>query len=278
MESSLIKIRSLYNEMGRGEKRIADYILSHPEETVTLSVSQLAKICDCGSATLVRFSKRLGLTGFAQLKISIARQIGGQNESIGISKQDDCFDIYTKRMNEIALALEKTKGVLDRTALQRAAVNIIKSNRILIFGLGNSAAIAMDAQHKFMRAGLNATAYSDNHLQAIAASHTTEGEVVIGISHSGASKDIVEGLRLAKLNGSRTICITNFAMSPLVKESDIVLYTNAEETKYSILALSSRIAQLAIIDALYSFVVLNFNEAAQLAINETETALTNKKI
>lgn len=237
--------------MGRGEKKIADWILQNPQETIRLSISELAEKCGCGEATIVRFSRRLGLVGYQELKISIAQETSAApSVSSNISLTDSCYEVYTNRMNDIVTALEHTKNVLDAQALDQAASVIADASHIAIFGLGNSASIAIDAQHKFMRAGLNATAFCDNHLQAIAASHLKKGDVVIGISHSGSSIDIVDAMKLARNSGANTICITNYGSSPIVKQSDIVLYTAAEETKYSILALSSRIAQLAIIDCI----------------------------
>ena len=90
-----------------------------------------------------------------------------------------------------------------------------KAGNIAIFGLGNSAPIALDAAHKLSRAGLNANAYSDNHMQAIIASHLKPGDAAIGISHSGSSKDIIEALRIARENGAATISVTNIGKSPI---------------------------------------------------------------
>lgn len=232
----------------------------------------------CGDATVFRFSKRLGLVGYQALKIAIAQEVASFTpENVSIEKTDDCITIYTKRMKDIIQALETTKNVLSPKELKNAANVIIAANRIAIFGLGNSASIAIDAQHKFMRAGLDATAYCDNHLQAIAASHLRKGDVAIGISHSGSSVDIVEALRLASQNEVTTICITNSGSSPIEKYSDIRLYTKAEETKHTILAMCSRIAQLAIVDAIYTYVTYNADEIASEAIRETERALQSKK-
>ena len=128
-----------------------------------------------------------------------------------------------------------------------------------------------------MRAGLNAVAYTDNHMQVIAASHLTEKDIAIGISHSGSSKDIVDALKVAKEHGATTIAITNEGKSPILKQSDIVLSTSSDETKYNILALNSRIAQLAIIDTLYFYIVFNRSEDSFNSIKETEHSLHSKK-
>lgn len=278
MESALHTIRRLYGEMGPGEKRIADYIMNNTQSVVTMSVSQLAENCGCGDATVVRFSRRIGFEGFQAFKIGIAGEIGSTSSvGIEIEKNDSCFDIFKKRINDISLSLQSTESILDANALETAANVIMNAKRVAVFGLGNSAAIALDAAHKFLRLGIDAQSCTDNHMQAIIASHLDRKSVAIGISHSGSSKDIVEALRLSKIGGATAICVTNYAASPIVDASDIALFTKAEETKHSILGLSSRIAQLTIFDAIYTYIVINSDDSAVQAIYNTEIALQNKK-
>lgn len=278
MESIIHKIRSLYSSMGPAEKKIADYIIADTQGVVGFSVTELAERCDCGDATVVRFSRRIGFDGFQALKIGIAGEIGSTS-SIGveITKDDSCYEIFKKRINDISLSLQSTESVLNEKTLERAAQLIMKARRVAVFGLGNSAAIAMDAAHKFLRLGLDAQSCTDNHMQAIIASHLDRQSVAIGISHSGSSKDIVDALRLSKIGGATTICVTNFGSSPIVDASDLALFTKSEETKRSILGMSSRIAQLTIFDAIYTYIVIHSDKAAVQAIYNTEIALQNKK-
>lgn len=279
MNSVLLKIKSLYNDMGRGEKKIADWILQNPDNIISLSISDMADMCGCGEATIVRFSRRLGLSGYQDLKLTIAQESGSAAPIAdkSINKDDKGIEIFSKLCTDIASSLEYTKKVLNNDAFEKAAHLICNADRIAVFGLGSSSSVAMDAQHKFMRAGLNATAYCDNHLQAITASHLGKNDAAIGISHSGSSKDIVEALRISGESGAATICITNLGKSPITKESDVALYTASEETKHNILGLHSRIAQLAIIDALYVYAVLNGGGKTAAAIQKTEKALRGKK-
>ena len=277
MATTLYKIKALYKHMGRAEKKIADNILNSPQDMINLSIAELAEKCDCGEATIVRFSRRIGLAGFQELKIAVAQELKSA-PMVDILPEDSCLNIFEKRISEIAATLESTRYSLDSEEMEKAAKTIMTANRVVIFGLGNSASIAMDAQHKFLRAGLNASACSDNHLQVIVASHLKPGDVAIGISHSGASSDIIDALKTAKNNGVTTICITNNAPSPISKFSDIKLFTSAEETKYMILALSSRLAQLAIIDAIYAYIVYHSDSGVINAVSETEKALESKKI
>ncbi len=277
MDRISLQIKLKYDKMGKTEKKIADWIFENPGKIISLSIVELAELCECGEATIVRFAKKLGLNGFQELKFSLASESGGSPASTHITAQDSAFEIYQKVCNDIYLSLEKTKSSLKGKLLGEAAEKICKANKIVIFGLGNSSAIALDASHKLMRAGLNAIAYTDNHMQVIAASHLKENDIAIGISHSGSSKDIVEALKVAKEHSATTIAITNSGKSPILKQSDIVLATSSQETQYNILALNSRIAQLAIIDTLYFYIVYNRSGDTLESIQETEHSLLTKK-
>lgn len=278
MESVVYQIHHQYQMMGPAEKRIADYLFNHSNEIVGISISELAALCDCGDATIVRFARRIGLTGYQELKIRVATEMNSSSEiEKEIQKEDSCFQIFQKRELAIYDALKKTETVLDPQKLDQVAHLIMGASRTVIFGLGNSASIAQDAAHKLMRLGLDAQACNDNHLQAIIASHLRRGSVAIGISHSGASKDIIEAMRLCKIWGATTVCITNYGKSPLSEVTDIALFTQSEETDFSILALNSRIAQLAIIDSIYTYIVLHAEKESKQAIYNTEIALQSKK-
>jgi len=277
MERTSLQIKILYEEMGRAEKKIADWIIANPGKLIPLSISELAYQCKCSEATIVRFARRLGFDGYQALKISLAREDNARDVSESIKPEDSSFEVFEKVCNDIYCSLERTKKVLNPDAMSLAADKILAANKVITLGLGNSASVAVDMSHKFLRAGCNAVAYTDNHMQAIAASHLSEGDVAVGVSHSGSSKDIVDALRIARSRGAATIAVTNFGKSPILKVSDIVLQTVSDETEYSILALNSRIAQLAIVDALYFYIVFRKGEAATSAIELTEKALLSKK-
>ncbi len=276
MRKTTLKIKILYNKMGSAEKKIADWIFDNPDEIIPLSISELAERCGCSEATIVRFAKRIGCGGYQELKISLAQEEGRSKIPDSISADDSCFEIFEKVSNDIYCTLEMTKSVLDKESLSAVAELILGSKRIAVFGLGNSAAVAIDMQHKLLRVGCEIYAYCDNHMQAIAASNLHKGDIAFGISHSGSSRDVVEALSVAKSNGAATVAITSRGKSPILKYSDYVLNTNSNETKYSILGLNSRIAQLAIINTLYYYIICHSGKADE-AIQSTEKSLQSKK-
>lgn len=277
MDKTTLNIKVIYNKIGKAEKQIADWLLENPGEILPLSIVDLADKCGCSEATIVRFAKRLGFSGYQELKISLAQETNSTSISTNITSDDSLEEIYDKVCNDIYCSLERTKMVLDTETLEAVCKKISCADKIVIFGLGNSASIALDTSHKLQRTGCNAFAYSDNHMQVIAASHLTKNDVAIGISHSGSSKDIVDALRIAREAGATTVAITNKGKSPIQKYSTFTLYTASDETKHNILALNSRIAQLSIINAIYFYLVYNKSDDALESIKETEHSLLTKK-
>jgi DNA-binding MurR/RpiR family transcriptional regulator len=263
MEKTIVNVKVLYDSLGKAEKKIADFLLKDPKAILPLSIVDFAEACGVGEATIVRFSKRLGFNGYQQLKISIAQEDDIPPVNKNISKKDSAYDILAKVCHDINSSLEKTMVVIDAEAISKFCEAVMKAREVYIFGLGNSAAVALDVSHKFLRLGIRAHAFTDNHMQAIAAAHLGSGDLALAISHSGSSKDIIEAMEIAKNNGATTVAITNNGKAPIDKFCDLMLHTISDETNYRILGLSSRISQLAIIDAVYSYLVCHLPRAKE---------------
>lgn len=277
MGKIVLDLKIQYDSFSKSEKKIADFIMENPDNVLPMYITELAECSGSSEATIVRFCRKLGFEGYQQFKLALAKESNVRPVSENITSEDSAYDIFSKVCEDIYCSLEKTKQTIDGSHLQICCDKLLSAEKIIIFGLGNSASVALDACHKMFRLGLNAIAYTDNHMQAIAAAHTNEKSVVIGISHSGHSRDIVQAMQTAKDRGATTISLTSEKKSPIVKASDIVLYTVSDETNYRILGLSSRIAQLAIIDTIYSYLVCQLDNSEE-RIAKTESSLKPKKI
>lgn len=275
-----LRIKSMYANMGNAEKKVADWIVKNPGVVADKSIVELSDLTGASEATIARFSRRLGYGGFQEMKISVAKDTSAQGRIIHekVQKSDSCSEIFGKVVSGIDETLMHTRRILDPERLQRAAETIHNARKLLVLGLGASASVAMDAAHKFLREGIDCTFSSDNHMQVILASHLSEKDAVLAISHSGASRDIVEALEVAKSCGAKTISISNYGKNPVEKFSDIALFTASDETQFRNLALSSRIAQLSIVDTMYLYIAMRRDKSALAAINKVEKALTTKKV
>ena len=277
MNRTLLQAQLMYNDMGRSEKRVADWLFSHPGEVLPYSITDLASKCDSSEATIVRFSKRLGCSGYQELKITLAQEHEKKVIVPTITSADDCFSIFEKVCNDAYMSLERTKKTLSAESMTKAAKVISDARRVVLIGLGASAQVAEDASNKLLRAGSNSSAYSDTHMQMIAVSQLVKGDVVIGISQSGSSKDVVESMKMARSRGATTISITSKERSPIARQSDILLLTDTEETRHSSLGLNSHISRLIVIDALCYKIVYQNSERAH-SVGESEAELQSKRI
>lgn len=274
----LLRIKNMIGQMSKAEKKVASFILENPNDVISFSVASLAEASGVSDATVIRTCKTLGFSSYQAFKVSLAVDIVTPIQAIheDISPGDSTADIVDKVFRGNKYALDCTQSALNIEKLEEAADIIKNASRVFIFGLGNSHSVALDLQHKLMRLGIDAQAHTDSHLQTITAVNAHEGDVVFAISHSGSSSDIVDAAKLAKKNNAKIISLTNIGVSPLSKIADISLFTISNETKYRIVALSSRIAQLAIIDSLYTIIACHCPEVTH-NFREIEKALDAKK-
>lgn len=279
MNQTILKAQLLYKDMGKSERKIADWLIAHPGGDLPLSITELAEKCGSSEATIVRFARRLGFSGYGELKISVAKEPDSKVVSSTIDENDSCFEILEKICNDAYLSLERTLRNMAPEDISAAANLIAGAGKTVLIGLGSSVSVAQDAANKFLRAGCQAYSYGDTHMQMIAVSLMKEGDVLVGVSQSGASKDIVEAMKLAKSRGISTVSITGTERSPITKQSDITLLTDTEETKHSSLALSSHLSRLVVIDALcYYLVYRNEDNRAAKIDDENEKSLVTKRV
>ncbi|MEN0664907.1 MurR/RpiR family transcriptional regulator [Caldifermentibacillus hisashii] len=274
-KNCLGQIRSHYARLSEKEKKIADYILNNPENIIHNTINDVAEDLNVADATVFRFCKRIGFKGFQAMKITLAAEIIEPIQQIHeeISESDDERTVMEKVFQSNIHTLKSTLNLIDETAIEQAVDLLLNAGRVDFYGTGGSAVIAMDAYHKFIRTGIKVFTFMDSHFQIMSASQLTKHDVAVVISHSGTNKDTINILKTAKKNGAKIIGITGYPKSPLAKNSDVVLYTSAEETEYRSEALSSRIAQLSLIDALYVNVMKLNKEKAKKSLDKIREAI-----
>lgn len=259
MEKNILeKIKEQKDNFRDSEEKVANYILAHWQDVLHLPITELAERIGVSEATIVRMCKKLGLRGFQELKIALATEKIQPIKTIhqAVQEGDDLETILKKVFSANIRAMESTLNVISIKEIERAIDAILNARQLQIYGVGGSGPVALDAQHKFMKTGIPTVAYVDSHMMAMSASILEPQDVVIGISASGSSKDIIDALELAKNRGATTIGITHYARTPLDRVLDIKLSVSSEETFYRTESTSARIAQLSIIDTLYIGVAL----------------------
>lgn len=280
----LVRIRSLLPGLARAEQRVAKVVLNDPSRVARQSITEVALAADTSETTVTRFCKAIGVGGYPQLRIALAadtaRTAARTNRSYGgdIEAGDDLATVVGKIGFADARAVEETTDQLEIVALQRVVAVIADAGRIDIYGVGASAFVAGDLQQKLHRIGKVAFAWSDTHIMLTSAAVLGHGDVAIAISHSGATSDTVEALRIAREHEATTVAITNFPRSPISKVADHTLTTAARETTFLTGVTASRIAQLTVIDCLFVGVAQRRGSAAILALDAAREAAGSHRL
>lgn len=273
-----INVRS--TKLSERERMVATYINEHCREVIHMSITEVAEKCDVSEATLVRLSKKLGYKGFQALKIRVAQDSVEpylqfhENLSVG----DSAKVIAQKILFSYARTLNDTLSIVDEKKMHDAAQCIAGAKKVMFIAAGGSQIVAEDSANKLLRIGIPAYAFADYNTQKMLASLLSADDVVIAISHSGASISTLETLSVAKEVGTKIIIITNFGRSPIQKYGDICLFTSSAETAYKSEALASRVAQIALLDILMTIVSFSNDKFYYDNMQKTRRALDNTKI
>jgi len=256
--SCLVKLQAIYDSLKSAEKKAADLLLEKPEFFGGATIVDAAEAAGCSEATLVRLARKLGYGGYPELKAILIQDRDENPAQLykGITEDDDYITIAEKVFRASIQALEDTLNILDRDKYKMAVDAMCGAKRLVFCGVGDAAAVARSGFQKFIRVGMNVQASEDMDVQLIAVSHLSKGDVVVAISHSGRTKSVVDIVKFARSTGATVISITNYPVSPLAKNSDIVLLTAAFAEHVKGEVMSKRVAELCVLESLYVNVLL----------------------
>ena len=282
--SILIKVRGTLPNLRPAEQRVAELVLADPAGVSESSITTVARRCQTSETTVLRFCRAIGLGGYPDLRIALARaalveeaeQTSGQPTTGQIDPDDSLADVVAKIAHADERAVADTAAALDLTALAQAVEAVAEARRIDIYGAAASGLVGADLHHKLHRIGKISYAWSDPHLALTSAAVLQQGDVAVAISHTGTTVDTVDTLRVAQQRGATTIAITNFVGSPIAEWADILLLTAARETTFWSGAMSSRIAQLALVDWLFAGVAQRSYDQTIKALASTYTVVRSR--
>ncbi len=264
----------LGSKVTKSDAVLANYIASHTKLILQMTVSDLANETEISEVTISRFCKKLGLSGFQDLKVNLVAYTYTEIDDAELGIEDDTKTIASKIMSQVQKGLELTLNQLDHDAIDRAAQLIAASDRLLVYGFGTSGTICRDIGIRFVRFGLVAETYTDPHRQATnVAVNSKFKTVLIVVSFSGSSIDLVESVKIAKANGLKVILITSFKRSPLALLADEVLIGLGPEIKLLSESTVTRYSYLALVDILYTKVAILKNDLFKENITNMRRAL-----
>jgi RpiR family transcriptional regulator, carbohydrate utilization regulator len=261
-------------------RRIGEFVLRNPDLVVKMSISRLAREANVRSeSSVVRFYQCLGYSGYHDFKVSLATDIAGQTfyhatEDIGTT--DSIGTIKTKLFDGAVKTLQQNKNLIPDEVLGNAVELISEASRLIILGYAASAAVEYDAYFKLTRLGIVCHFSTDPHVNAVLLSEAREGDVVLAISQSGESRDVVVPLRSAH-PPVRIVAITGEADSALARISDVCVVTYSEERNYRTDALISRIVQKVLVSVLYTGVAIHRGESIVGRLHASRRSLSYLK-
>jgi DNA-binding MurR/RpiR family transcriptional regulator len=280
----LVTIRSLLPNLAPVERRVAQAVLDDPQGVAWRSISELARTCGTSATSVVRFCRAIGLRGYPDLRLALAGAVARDDvtsvttASHDIAPDDDAATITKKIAYADARAVTDTANHLDIATLVQVTEALAKAGRIDIYGVGASGFVALDLQMKLQRIGRPAFAWPDPHMAISSASLRGAGDVAIGLSHTGTTVDTIDVLREARSHGALTVAVTNFPWSPITEVADLVLLTAARETAFRTGAMTSRIAQLTVVDCLFVTLAQQDLPGTRVALERTFAAAQAKRV
>lgn len=283
--SVISKIKEMQNEMTAKEKKISKYILQHLDKIMYMNTYEIAEKCKVSQASVVRFAKKLGYSGFPEFKISFGRDMGRRDAEDKVNfiyedihETDGLDELVKKIVYANSNIIQDTYSILDISSI-REAVNLIKQSRkIFLLGAGYSGIVAKDFHFKLWELGFHSMFESDYHIQLASISTLDENDLVFVISQGGKTVDVYNLVKEAKKKKVKIISLTQMSSNPIRDLADVKISTVIERNNFRSTALSSRIAQLTIIDILYVTLITENKQLAEKYIGDAIKLVSDFKM
>lgn len=281
----IVHIGGLLPSLSPAEQRVARLVIADPAGAARQTITELAGAAGTSEATVIRFCRSVGMDGYPQLRIRLAAEAARRAEPpdarvMGgdIPPGADMAQIVATIAFNDARAVEETAEQLDVDACDKVVSALADAGRVDIHGVAASGFAAADFQQKLHRIGRTTFYWPDVHIALTSAALLGKGDVALGISHTGATSDTIEVLRVARQHGATTIALTNFPRSPIAEVADHVLTTAARETTYRSGATASRLAQLTVVDCLFVGVAARHRTRTRKALEATAEAVAGRRV
>lgn len=254
----------------KSEIKICHYINAHQESVMYMSITELADLIGVGEATILRFCRKIGYKGYQDFKLAMAKE-----PMVSMSQTQERS--YIEKLYETMIkSLENTKHLLVDTQIKQACTLIEQTKHVYVYGVGSSGLSAREASSKFLRIGKHIQAITDSHFQAINSATLTSDDVVIALTITGSTIDLLDSVKIAKERGCQVIAITSYIKSPITKYADVVLLTSGKENPLEGGSLSAKMSQLFMIELLCIGYMMNNSKVSEEMKNLTAAAVANK--
>jgi len=279
------RLRDRYPELSPAQQRLAGFLLENLETASDYTITELADAASVSVGTISQLCRRLGLKGYQDLRLSLAREavVVDATEATGHrldlpAGPADVVRAVERVFGRDLEALAATASRLEATAMRTAVEAIAAARRVEIVGVGTAAFVAQEAALKLRKLGVDAVAHPDAHVQAMSSALLGPGDVVVAISHSGRTLDTLRAAQLARDGGATVIVICGEGRSPLAAVADVRLTTISSDTGFQVEPMASTVAALAIIQTVFLMVLERGGEATEGQLTKTQAAVEERHI
>jgi DNA-binding MurR/RpiR family transcriptional regulator len=253
----LARISATMPSLARSDAAVASTIAADPERVVTQSITELAEAAGTSASSVVRCSQSLGFSGFQDLRLALARELGAVGTfSVPDRRGDAPQQVLEYMLTMQVEAIRSVPATLDAEEFEAAAEAIARAGHVVFAGVGSNLGLIQDAGYVGRSVGLRVDAPVDVYSQQTAASLLGSGDACLTISQTGSSRDSVTTQEMARDAGATTIALTGFLRSPLTAVSDHCLVAGNPTVSYDLEAIPTRMAMKAVLDALLLAVAL----------------------
>lgn len=210
------EIQNKYTELSKQEKAVANYILTNSESIQNMNIVTLSQLTYTSTATITRFVKKIGCDNFMDMKVKLVSHVPLDEMKNRENDKTDLLDYYIH-------VIRRTEEITEKESLEKIVQMIMDADRIVVYGVGSSGLTAQEFAQRLIRMGLTASATTDSHMMLINSTVIKKGVLVLGISASGETKEVVASARVAIENGATSAAITSFPHSTLGQMVDVQL-------------------------------------------------------
>lgn len=273
-------LRSAYPDFTKSERHIAVFIATHRDRIGDFTVAGLAKDTNSSEITISRFCKKLGYSGLKELKIALLIELsaGEKGAYQHILAEDSTTLLAQKLFQNIIEGLQDTLQLIDYEAVDRACDLLLQARHIACFGFGNSATVCRDMETRYIRLGLSVKACADPHMQVTQATLMNASDIILVVSHSGASKELIESVKVGKQQGAKIILLTSRLQTPLAKLADVCLRGMGREVTFTTEAGASRFIHAALAEVLYVRMSMKQRHAFDESRDKIRSVIDDKRL
>ncbi len=275
----LERLSTQQEQLNRSERKVAKVIAADPQSATRMSIAALAELAQVSEPTVNRMCRSFGLKGYPDFKLELAQSMARGTPYVSQSvNQNDSSAQYTDKIFTSTMAsLDAARQQVDSKAIERAVDYLSQAQQICFCGMGASGAVAQDALHKFFRFNIPVVAHNDYLIMRMTAAASKRGDVLVLLSFTGRTKEMLEVARIGRVAGALVISITA-PDSPLAHESSLVLGVESPEDTDVYMPMQSRMIQLTLIDVLATGVILRRGEDFHSHLKAIKQSLTGTRL